>query len=306
MDKTVARSFTPEGEGVREATPNPTQAIYQAGQAAFSIRAMPRQTTGSYPGPARDMDKQVSKTLNSGTRGQRRSLLGLQVFGNFPANARILFLRCCMLARGLHCHTAYLRPGLGDLSVTSLPGPAERRGCASGGGRGPYLSRMGPCRLRLPVAPRHGCWTLCTLLLPRLEEVSQLLGEPGGCGGAPAFAATPWKGLEQRTGSAQGAASVRFLFVSQMNHSPQLSPRLAVQLMCFPLAEKTSRGCSRARGVRPAAGDGVIRSAGWQLNPSPAQLSLGGRSGGGGGKEGGCCSHHTFSSAFAVQFSARF
>jgi len=53
-------------------------------------------------------------------------------------------------------------------------------------------------------APKHVSWPSCTELLPRPEEVSHCWGWRG----AAEFVVTPWKGLEQRTGSAQGSASI--------------------------------------------------------------------------------------------------
>lgn len=92
-------------------------------------------------------------------------------------------------------------------------------------------------------APKH-------LRQPSLRSAAAKAGgsesRPGPGGGSQ----PPWKGPEQRPGCAEGSASVRFLFASQANHSQQLSPCLAALLMCFLLAEKTSRAAAERGGVQ--------------------------------------------------------
>lgn len=97
-------------------------------------------------------------------------------------------------------------------------------------------------------APKH-------LRQPSLRSAAAKAGgsesRPGLGGGSQ----PPWKGPEQRPGCAEGSASVRFLFASQANHSQQLSPCLAALLMCFLLAEKTSRAAAERGGVQGEGGE---------------------------------------------------
>lgn len=75
------------------------------------------------------------------------------------------------------------------------------------------------------------------------------------------------------TGSAQGSASIRFLFVSQMNHSQQLWPCLTVLLMCFLLAGKTRQAAPAPGACLVAVGENLGNLTG--LSPCTQVLGVG-------------------------------
>lgn len=148
------------------------------------------------------------------------------------------FFQCSSPYCWLECVTTCYLLLSGDLCAASPPGPTDQTWMDSALR---VQIQKGQGRSERFNGPKHLSWPSRTELLPRLQEVSHCWCWRG----ALEFVVTPWKGLEQRTGSAQGSASIRFLFVSQVNHSQQLSPCLTVLLMCFLLTEKTSQAAPK-------------------------------------------------------------
>lgn len=121
------------------------------------------------------------------------------------------------------CRPPHALPSWPHRSNSGRPCPRSQAQQGQGeGSRGPSRRFHAPKHLHRP--------SLCSSAAAKAEGSES---RPGG-GSQP-----PWKG----PGAAAGPC-VRFLLASQANHSQQLSPCLAAPLMCFLLAEQTSRAAA--------------------------------------------------------------